>query len=288
MTGGLPRTYLYVPGDAADKLAKALGRGADALIVDLEDAVPLAGRDAARDATVAWLGGQIDAPVELWVRVNSGERGDDDVRALAGHPALTGIALAKADADAVTRVAALLQSLGDERTLLMPVVESPAAVLDLHAIVRAPRVQRLQIGEVDLAGELGVTLGPDETELLAVRSAVVLASAAAGIEPPVGPVSRLVRDLDAFAESTRLVSRLGFVGRACIHPAQVGVVHDVVTPSDEEAAAAQRTLDALAEAVARGTAVLLDEEGRLVDPAVVRAAERTVALHAAAHERPSA
>lgn len=285
MTHGLPRTYLYVPGDAADKLAKAVGRGADALIIDLEDAVPLAGKDAALAAVTAWLGEQGDAPVELWVRVNSGEPGDADVRALAGLEALTGLALAKADAAAVTRVAALLAEAGDERTLLMPVVESPAAVLELREIARSPRVQRLQVGEVDLAGELGVTLGPDETELLAIRSAVVLESAAAGIEPPVGPVSRLVRDLDAFAVSTRLVTRLGFVGRCCIHPGQVGVVHDVVTPSDEEAASAQRTLDALAASEAAGTAVLLDEEGRLVDPAVVRSAERTVAMHAAAAER---
>jgi citrate lyase subunit beta / citryl-CoA lyase len=276
---GLPRSYLYVPGNAADKLAKALGRGADALILDLEDAVPVAEKERAREEVATWLAERAAGGAELWVRVNRGERGLDDVRRLTGLPALTGLALAKADAESVAVVARLLEELGDTTTLLMPLVETPAAVLDIRAVAGAPRVHRLQVGEVDLTSEAGITPGPEEIELLAIRTAVVLASAAAGIGPPVGPVSRITADLDALETSTRHVARLGYVGRACIHPAQIAVVHDVFTPSPDEVEAARQILRLLADAESRGSGVALDAQGRLVDAAVVHGARRVVGLH---------
>ncbi|UMG93689.1 aldolase/citrate lyase family protein [Nocardioides sp. TF02-7] len=248
--------------------------------MDLEDAVPLAEKDAAREAVATWLAEQpADGPLELWVRVNPGDRGLDDVRRLAGSPALAGLALAKADAATVAAVAQLLDDLGDRTTRLMPLVETPAAVLDVRAIAAGPRVHRLQVGEVDLTGEAGIDPGPDERELLAIRTMVVLASAAAGIEPPVGPVSRITSDVEALTASTRAVARLGFVGRACIHPAQLPVVHDVFTPTPEQVEEARATLQLLAEAERRGSGVALDAQGRLVDPAVVHAARRVLALH---------
>lgn len=274
------RSYLYVPGNAADKLSKAVARGADALIVDLEDAVPLQGKDAARDAVVAWLAEQpAGGPVDLWVRVNSGPLREVDVRALANIASLTGIVLAKVEDGAeVIAVDALLTSLGDDTTAVMPLLETAAAVLDARAIAAGPRVQQLQIGEVDLAGELGLLPGDDEAELAPFRALVVLASTAAGIDPPVGPVSRITKDTDAFEVSTRRVQRQGFVGRACIHPAQLPVVHAVFTPSADDVADAEAVIAMVAAAEARGTGVVLDEDGRLVDPAVLHTARRTLAL----------
>ena len=102
---------------------------------------------------------------------------------------------------------------------------------------------------------------------------VVTASAAAGIDPPVGPVSRVFADAAALAESTRRVRRLGFVGRACIHPAQIPVVHEVFTPTPAEVEAAHAAIGALA-----GGGVAVDAEGRLIDPAVLPAARRTLAF----------
>jgi citrate lyase subunit beta/citryl-CoA lyase len=280
---GLPRSYLYVPGNAADKLAKALGRGADALLLDLEDAVPVAEKERAREDVASFLLGQPGGgPVELWVRVNPGDLGRNDVRRLAGIPALAGLALAKADAATVASVAALLAEVGDDTTLLMPMVETPAAVLDARSIAGAPRVLRLQVGEVDLTGEAGITPGPDEVELVGIRTTIVLASAAAGIVPPLGPVSRITGDPEALAASTRRLARLGYVGRACIHPAQVAVVHDVFTPAPAEVEEACETLRLLAEAEARGSGVALDARGRLIDPAVVLGAQRVLDLHARA------
>lgn len=279
MIESLPRSYLYVPGNAADKLAKAVGRGAEALIVDLEDAVPLAAKDATREAVATWLESQRPDAVERWVRINPGERGLDDVRRLAGLPALAGLALAKADVAAVTEVAALLDELDDTVTPLMPLLETPAALLDVRDVAAAPRVQRLQVGEVDLASEAGISPGPDESELLAIRTMLVLASAAAGIAPPVGPVSRLICEHEELAASTRRVARLGFEGRACIHPAQVPVVHEVFTPDPDAVEEARTTLRLLEEAATRGSGVALDTQGRLIDPAVVLGARRVLALH---------
>ncbi|MTK05071.1 CoA ester lyase [Micromonospora sp. CP22] len=280
----LPRTYLYVPGNAPEKLDKALDRGADALIVDLEDAVPVAEKDPALAAVQDWLRAQpTDLRTELWVRINGGNRRSGDVAALAGIPALRGLALAKVEsAQDVREVADQLASLGDHDSVLMPLVESAAAVLQVAAIAAGPRVHQLQIGEVDLAGDTGLEPGQDEAELAGIRMMVVLASAAAGINPPVGPVSRITKDAKAFAESTRRVRRQGFLGRACIHPAQVPVVHEVFTPSREEAEEARTVISRLEAAEAEGSGVLLDDQGRLVDGAVLRNAHKILALAARA------
>lgn len=283
----LPRSYLYVPGNAHDKLAKALLRGADALIVDLEDAVPMHEKDNARAAVVAWLAGQpVDGPTELWVRVNAGPLRDADVRALVGIDALTGIILAKVeDAAEVAAIAALLEAAGDTTTLLMPLIETASAMLDARDIARAPRVHQLQIGEVDLTGETGIVPGDDEAELGALRAMVVLASTAAGINPPIGPVSRITSDLPALEVSTQRVRRQGFMGRACIHPAQIAVVHAVFTPSAAEIAEAESVIELVKAAEAQDSGVVLDAAGRLVDPAVLHAAHRTLAQAEAAAAR---
>ncbi|MEU8250585.1 CoA ester lyase [Nonomuraea sp. NPDC048916] len=278
LAGALPRSYLFVPGDAPGKLAKALGRGADALIVDLEDAVPPEGKEEARSAVVAWLRSGLETGgAQLWVRVNSGHLRVADVRELAGIPALTGLVLAKAeDAAEVATVAELLSAAGDDDTLLMPLLETAGSILDAREIARAPRVHRLQIGEVDLTADAGLLPGPDEAELAWPRGMVVLASAAAGIDPPVGPVSRLTGDPEALTLSTERVRRQGFVGRACIHPAQLPIVHQVFTPSDEEIAEAREVLAAFERATAAGSGVVLDSQGLMLDAAVIRLARRTL------------
>jgi citrate lyase subunit beta/citryl-CoA lyase len=281
-----PRSYLYVPGNAGEKLGKATDRGAEALILDLEDAVPLREKDAARAAVVAWLGDRpVGDGVELWVRVNAGALGEDDIRALAGLPALTGLALAKADPEWVRAAAELLTSLGDQDTVLMPMVESASAVLRATEIAGAPRAHQIQIGEVDLTGELGIVPGPDESELIGVRTSVVLASRAAGIHPPVGPVSRITADPAALRASTERLARLGFLGRVCIHPAQIDVVHQVFTPTPEQVEEAEDVIRLLEQAEAGGSGVVLDDRGRLVDLAVLASARRTLALAARAAGR---
>ncbi|MGV9775478.1 HpcH/HpaI aldolase/citrate lyase family protein [Streptosporangium sp. NPDC003464] len=271
------RSALYVPGDQPGKLAKALGRGSDSLIVDLEDAVLPAHKAAARTAVAGWLRGLGPGGPEIYVRVNPGQAGHEDLRAVA-LPGVRGVCVAKTESaaevaavDAVLSEAEAAGGLPAGSIEVCPLLESAGAILAAPEIARAPRVSRLQIGEADLRADLGVETGPDERELLWARSQVVLASAAARLAPPLAPISTDFRDLDALRTSTVALKRLGFRGRTCIHPAQVAVVNEVFTPTEEELV---RARDLIARFEAAGTGVVTDAQGRMVDEAIVRAARR--------------
>lgn len=282
-----PRSYLYVPGDAADKLAKALDRGADALIVDLEDAVALARRARARQTVRTWLASLPPAPehrVEIWVRINPGTAGHEDLGEILS-PALHGVCVAKTESaeelevlDRLLGAAERARGLRPGAIAVQPLLESAQAVLAVAAIAQAPRVERLQIGEADLAADLGILPGTDESELLFVRSQVVLVSAAVGLEPPVGPVGVDYADTARFRRSTLALRRLGFPSRACIHPAQVQVANEALTPSAEEVERARAVVSAFDAASARGQGVLADTAGHMIDEAVVRSSRRILAI----------
>ncbi|QNG36543.1 CoA ester lyase [Geodermatophilaceae bacterium NBWT11] len=273
------RSWLYVPGDRPDRFDRAAAAGAGAVVLDLEDAVPLAGKDAALAAVLDWCAGG-PVPVQVWVRVNGGRRGADDVAAVARTPRLTGVVLPKTSSRALLERVHEQLSAAEVATgrppgsiAVSPLVESAAGVLAAPALAGGPRVSCLQLGEVDLAADLGVTPGPDGSELLLARSTVVLASAAAGIAPPPAAVSPEFRDLDAFEAQTRALVALGFRGRACIHPAQVAVVERVCRPTPEQVAAARDVLARLAAS----PGVAVDAQGRLLDEAFARQARATVA-----------
>ncbi|MFD5007663.1 HpcH/HpaI aldolase/citrate lyase family protein [Streptomyces mutabilis] len=281
MTTPIPRSHLYVPGNAGARLDKAWAGVADAVIIDLEDAVPVAEKPAARRAVVEWLASTAERRArsgrELWIRINSGAEGLTDVDALAGATGLTGLVPAKATVADVRTLDAELERRGlDWR--LSPLLETPGAVLDARVIAQLPRVLRLQIGEYDLCAATGIQPGADEGETAWARSWVVFASGEAGIEPPVAPVSTVVRDEAAFAASTERAARQGFLGRACIHPAQLPAVHAVFTPSAEAVAEATALLTAYDAAIAAGAGAYIDENGRMVDEALARGARRILAL----------
>lgn len=274
-----PRSYLYVPGDRADFLARSLQRGADALLVDLEDAVPPDRKDVARAVVRDWLAGLAEdgaaspAP-QVWIRLNPGPAGLDDLAAVGSFSRVAGYCVAKADAPAdVSRIASALDDLGSAARL-MPLIESAAAVLACAEIARAPRVERLQIGEADLAADTGVDPDAYGEQFAVARSLTVYASAAAGIGAPVAPVSTDFRDLDRFADSTARLRRLGFFGRACIHPAQVPAANEAFTTDPE---AAERARQLLEHQERLGESTFVGPDGRLVDEAVLRSARRTVA-----------
>jgi len=285
----LLRSYLYVPGDSGDRLARASSRGADAVIVDLEDAVTPARKDMALTDTMAWLH-EGPSSAERWVRINSGERGLEEVAQLLG-PGLTGICMPKVGgAEEVERVSALLDSFeqrsspGFPSISLMPLIESAAGVQALLEIAAARRVHRLQLGELDLAADLGLHIGDDEVELLPVRSAVVVASRAAGLLPPVGAVSPEIRNTALLAATTRRLRLSGFVGRAAIHPAQLATIHQAFAGSPDETAAAKKLLAQFESAQRRGSVALVGDDGRMVDEAVIRRCRQVIALAEAAEE----
>jgi citrate lyase subunit beta/citryl-CoA lyase len=278
------RSYLYVPGDQADKLQHALGSGADAIIADLEDAVAPSAKANARRTVADWLATQLDGDhPELWVRVNASARLlADDLHAAVG-PAVTGICLPKTHAPQQLRsLGELLGAAEREADLVegsirvVPLLESAAGILSARAIAQEPRVWQLGLGELDLCAEIGIQPSADERELLPIRVQVVLASAAAGLEPPVGPVSTDFRDLEALRQSTDALRRVGFGSRWAIHPAQVAVINQVFMPTPEQLKAARRLVERYDGALDQGVGVCADEDGRMVDEAVVRAARRTL------------
>ena len=271
--GGAVRSWLYVPGDDAAKLAKAATRGADALIVDLEDAIAPTRRAAARQQVAAWLAGDRptgSAAPAIWVRVNNDATLDDDLDAIAAA-APDGILLPKADLPSVERAAKVVDGAG---VPLAALIETGRGVLDAAGVAAHPAVVRLSIGEADLTAELGIEPSEDEHELWPLRMQLVVASAAAGIEPPCGPVSTDFRDLAAYRRSAELLRRAGFGSRSAIHPAQVPVINEVFTPTEAELTAAAAIVAAHDRALAEGTGVTVDEDGRMVDEAVIRSARR--------------
>lgn len=285
----IPRSYLYVPGNDSAKLARAAERGADALIVDLEDAVPPSAKAEARTLVAEWLAGDRlpaadDGGPEVWVRVNPGPAGHQDVHAVLG-PRLRGVVAAKTEsADELRALVDEVERAEQQAGLpagsvgVVPLLESAAALLAAREIAAVPRVVRLQVGEADLAADLGMDPSPDGAEWDPIRAQVVVVSAAAGIGAPVAPVSTDFRDLDRFAASTRALARRGYVGRACIHPAQVAVVNEVFTPAPDQVAWAREVIRLMDEAVGRGVGVVVGPDGRMVDEAVIRQARRVIGL----------
>lgn len=276
------RSYLFVPGDRPEMLAKAPQRGADALIVDLEDAVAPARKLAARADVAAWLRGLPGPMPQVWVRVNHlPSLLEGDVQAVL-HPRLTGFMIPKVDSAAqLEAIAAMLDQVETAAGVesgairLLPIVETACGMLAVAEIAAAPRVERLMIGEIDLGADLGAD-PTDVTAFVPLRMQVVVASAVAGIEPPLGPVSPDYRDLELLAEQTRQLYRLGFRSRPAIHPSQVPIYNAVFTPTAAEVARAVRLVELYEKAHAEGRGAVVDEDGRVVDEAVVRVARRII------------
>ena len=254
------RSYLYVPGHRPDRFAKAAASGADAVIVDLEDAVAAGAKAAARAAVAAWLAEP--PPVAVWVRVNN-------------HPDLLGADLAmvaRSSAAGVVMPKATPETCEVADVAVGALIETAAGLRALDRIAAHPRVVRLALGEADLCAELGVILSADGRELWAIRSDVVVASSAAGLEPPVGPAHTDLGDDEALERTSRQLYRQGFGGRSVLHPRQVATVNGVFTPGEEEIRRARRLV--AAHAAAGGEPAVVD--GAFVDGATVRLAQRTL------------
>ena len=257
------RSYLFVPATRPEMLAKAGERGADAIIVDLEDAVAPSRKAEARRALRDFLPG----PGETWVRVNNHpDLLVEDVAAAAGS---AGIMLAKAEPETLAQVVSMTS------LPLTPLIETATGLLAAAEMAAAPGVERLTIGEADLSAELGVTLGTDGVELLYARSKLVVASAAAGIDAPTGPVFTDFRDADGLRQTTEALARLGFGSRPAIHPAQVQIINDVFTPTAQQLDEARELIEAFEDALARGAGAAASD-GVMFDEAVVRQARRVL------------
>ena len=284
------RSLLNVPGNRPDMLAKARGYGADALILDLEDAVPADRKAEARDIVAATLGewsAGPDAPI-TYVRVNGLDTGllEADLDAIV-QSGLAGIQLPKShDAATIRRVDAELTRLERERGLapdaveILVSLESARGVLFAwEVLTAATRVGSVMIGtaqDADLQGDVGYLTTDSGDETLHIRSHVVLAARAAGITNPIDGVYADHRDAAGLEVAARRARELGYRGKKLIHPAQIEVVHRVFTPTERELDVHRRVLEAMAAAAAEGRATAV-VDGRMVDVAMADTARRVLA-----------
>lgn len=262
---GDPFLPLFVPGTRAGLLDKAMGSGASAVILDLEDAVDPGQRATARDAVVAALARPRRCPV--LVRVNPADSSDHaaDMGALAGAVVPDAVVLAKAeDPAALLAIRRRLRpALG-----LVALIESPAGLAAARAL--ALQAERLAFGSIDYALSLGAAHRPDI--LAPARAELVLASALAGRAGPVDGVTTALRDPEALRADVTRARDEGFGGKLLIHPAQVVAALRGFAPDAETLAQARAVLASLGEdagAQAQG--------GHMVDLPVIAAARRTVA-----------
>ncbi|MGW6239265.1 HpcH/HpaI aldolase/citrate lyase family protein [Streptomyces sp. NPDC055094] len=263
LTRPAPLTWLYVPGDRPEVMAKALSCGAEVVIVDLEDAVAPDRKAYARAATAEFLSSPHETPVH--VRIADAR----DLPSLVGLPGLSGLRVPKVShASDIHRVASRAPGVA-----LYALLESALAVEHAHAIAAAhPAVHGIALGEADLRADLGVR---DDAGLDWSRGRVVVAARAAGLAPPAQSVYPDVRDLDGLAASCRHGRTLGLVGRAAIHPRQLPVIERAYLPTAREIVEAAEIIEAAADAGAHAL-----PDGRFVDAAIVAAARRTLSLAA--------
>ncbi|MEV0255408.1 CoA ester lyase [Streptomyces sp. NPDC050732] len=275
MTVHAPLTWLYVPGDRPDVVAKALHAGADAVIVDLEDAVAPDRKEYARAATAELLSEPRPSPVPVHVRVNAldGPLAEADLRTLAPLPGLAGLRLPKVTSRAeVIRVAERAVPADGGAPALHALVESALGLEHAFAIATAhPALRGISLGEADLRADLGLR---EETGLDWARSRVVVAARAAGLAPPAQSVHPNIRDLEGLAASCARGRALGFLGRAAIHPRQLPVIERAYLPTPEEIERAEE----ITKAAATDAGALALPDGRFVDKAVVEGARRVLAL----------
>ncbi|MET8520633.1 CoA ester lyase [Nocardioides sp. NPDC004968] len=265
---GAARTWLFVPGDRPERFAKAAAAGPDVVVVDLEDAVAPAHKDAARAHVTDWLP---RAGVTVAVRINAAGTTwhDADVAALAALAGPSLVVLPKADSPAT--VADVLAALPDG-SAVVALVETALGVARAIDLARSPGVVRLAFGSYDLAAELGVD--PDHAPALApARGNLVLASAVGGLAGPIDGVTGDVRDHERLTADVTAAAALGFAGKLCIHPGQVAPAAAALAPSPDEVAWAERVL---ADATEDGVALV---DGRMVDAPVVARARRIVSLN---------
>jgi citrate lyase subunit beta / citryl-CoA lyase len=282
----LSRTFLFVPGNHARRVEKALAADVDAAILDLEDAVAASEKIATRAQVVDAL--QRPHRARGYIRINAldTEYAFGDLQAVVAR-GVDGIVLPKLESVEQLHTADwLITQIERERGLeansveLMPIVETGAgfAVIDALCAAASQRVQRLKrfaFGAGDFCLDMNLVWSDDELELHAYRSALVLASRAAGLQAPVDTVWIRLDDADGLARSAVRARGMGFQGKLCIHPAQCEAVNRAFSPTDAEIGHARAVVAAFERAEAQGVASI-QLDGAFIDYPVAYRAQRVL------------
>lgn len=270
------QSYLFVPGNRPERFASALASGADAVIIDLEDAVEAAAKVNARETVKTWA--SRDRPV--LVRING--RGtpwfEQDAK-LAALDGIAGVVIPKTEGldDIVDVVSA-----AKRKVPVFPLIETARGMWSAMDIAKAPYVKRLMFGTLDFIAEMGTD--DDHEALNPYRTQLALISRVAGIEQPVEGVTPDIHDTDRLVADTRNGKRHGFGAKLCIHPRQIAAVHACYSPSARDVEWAMRVVDAVSRADGAATTV----DGKMVDRPVVLRAQQVLASAARRNVMPAA
>ena len=289
------RSWLFAPGNHARKVEKVFTVGADAIVLDLEDAVAREQKIATRATVVDALKARPQRASRSYVRVNSSDTEFcyGDLRETVG-PWLDGIMFPKVEsASQLQMIDWLIAEIERERGMelggidILPIIETGRGVAAINEIAGAgTRVKRVSFGAGDYTNDMGMVWTADETELSHARSVIALASRVAELEPPIDTVFIDLQDDVHLKQSARTALSLGYHGKLCIHPAQVAPVNAVFTPSAEEVARARSHVDAFEAAEAEGSASI-QVDGYFVDYPIYEKAQRTLELVAAIEAKTS-
>ncbi|MFC1941587.1 HpcH/HpaI aldolase/citrate lyase family protein [Chloroflexota bacterium] len=267
---------LFVPGNSMRMIAKAVTLASDAIILDLEDAVPLPDKETARIMIRGSVKAIKSGGCYVFVRVNAliANLMAEDLKFVVIE-GLDGIMLAKTESksdvmalDGMLEEAEKRSGLEPQSITIIPLVESAKGILNTYEIASAgKRVIAVAFGAGDYYRDLGrsvSSLSPEETELLYARSQLVNASRAAGIQAIDTPFLGLLTDRERFVKQTILALQLGFKGKLLIHPSQIDFVNKTFLPSEDEAEYSRRLVEAFEEAQAKGLGAI-SFEGRMID-----------------------
>jgi citrate lyase subunit beta / citryl-CoA lyase len=277
------RSFLFAPGNPPRRVEKAFSLDADAVILDLEDACPVAEKVATRSIVVAACQSRRTCLGYVRVNATSTEYGYGDIVAVV-HTGVAGIVLPKVEsADEVKAVDWVITNLEKERSLpigavdMIPIIETGKGMANIRAITAAgTRVRRIAFGAGDFTLDMNMEWSRSEVELFPYRSECVLASRVAEIEPPIDTVWTDLKDSIGFTDSVRQIRSLGFQGKLCIHPEQVPIVNVVLSPSAEQIDWSRRVVEAFETAETAGSASV-QLEGKFIDYPIVHRARRVLA-----------
>ncbi|MFT6955979.1 MAG: citrate lyase subunit beta/citryl-CoA lyase [Halieaceae bacterium] len=278
------RSFLFTPGNHPRKVEKVFGAAADAVILDLEDAVAIAEKVATRETVVQAM--KQPRSCLGYIRVNALDTGycEEDIKAVIG-PWLDGIVIPKVESAAtILAVDALISAAEREANLpigsidLMPIIETACGVEYATEIASAsPRVRRLSFGGGDYTLDLDYIWSADEEVLSYARARISHATRVANIDPPIDTVVLQINDNERFCASAERGKKFGFTGKLCIHPSQVPLCNTTFTPSAEEIAHAEAVVTAFEAAEAAGSASI-QLDGYFIDYPIVYKSQRILAL----------
>lgn len=264
----LPLTYLFVPGNRADRFDKAVASQAGAVIVDLEDAVAPDDKAAARASFASWYRECGAAAERILLRINDDSTPwhDADI-ALVAETGVRGVVLPKTEtATQIDRVASALGKSG----FVIPLVETARGVADVDTLAGAARVQRIAFGTLDYALDLDLT--GDERGFIYPACRIAVASRAATIGPPIAGVTSEIGDECKLLADLEFARACGFGAKLCIHPKQVASIHAAMQPSESEIAWAKEVA-----AIAHSSPGAVQVAGKMVDRPVIAKALRILA-----------